>query len=195
MSWRRWPVVLKQSMQWNYSCRKKTCLLLLNALVLSHVQYPAILLQGISQNLLTTLEKQLSWGVKTCFNRQKQDSSGDLKIKHNMLPIIIFLDYKSCFYFWKHQNNLLPPSVVLIQYQQLEWKITVELRNLYAMHKSLKVSSYGFYPCGTAYHLVWSKRHFPLKQLKANMKFFFSNKIAKEIEQPQLWKKCWRLPL
>ena len=43
---------------------EKVCLLLLNALVLSHLHYPAILLQGISQNLLTTLEKQLSWGVK-----------------------------------------------------------------------------------------------------------------------------------
>ena len=47
-------------------------------------------------------------GVKACFNRQKQDSSSDLKIKHNILPIRIFLDYKSCFYFWKYQNNLLP---------------------------------------------------------------------------------------
>ena len=81
---------------------EKVCLLLLNALVLSHLHYPAILLQGISQNLLTTLEKQLSWRVKACFNRQKQDSSSDLKIKHNILPIRIFLDYKSCFYFWKY---------------------------------------------------------------------------------------------
>ena len=50
---------------------QKICLLLLNALVLSHLHYPAILRQGISQNLLTTLEKQLSWGVKACFYRQK----------------------------------------------------------------------------------------------------------------------------
>ena len=82
---------------------EKICLLILNPLVLSHLYYPAILLQGISQNLLTTLEKQLSWG----FNRQKQDSSSDLKNKHNILPIRIFLDYKSCFH-WKYQNNLLP---------------------------------------------------------------------------------------
>ena len=87
---------------------EKICLILLNTLVLSHLHYPAILLQGISQNFLTTLEKQLSWGVKACFNRQKHDSSSDLKIKHKILPVTLFLDYKSCFYFWKHQNNLLP---------------------------------------------------------------------------------------
>ena len=39
---------------------EKFYLLLLNALVLSHLHYPAILLQGNSQNLLTTPEKQLS---------------------------------------------------------------------------------------------------------------------------------------
>ena len=33
-------------------------LLLLNALVLSHLHYSAILLTGISENLITTLEEQ-----------------------------------------------------------------------------------------------------------------------------------------
>ena len=87
---------------------EKTCLLLLNALVISHLHYPSILLQGLSQNLITTLEKQLSWGVKACFNRQKMDSSSDLKIKHSIFPVRIFLDYKAVFYFWKYHNKLLP---------------------------------------------------------------------------------------
>ena len=30
---------------------------------------------GISQNLITLLEKQLSWAVKACFNRNKADTS------------------------------------------------------------------------------------------------------------------------
>ena len=45
---------------------KKIQILILNALVISHVQYSAIMLNGISENLLTTSEKQLSWAVKTC---------------------------------------------------------------------------------------------------------------------------------
>ena len=42
------------------------------------------------------------------FNRQKQDSSSDLKIKHKILPKEIFLKNKSCVYLWKYQINLLP---------------------------------------------------------------------------------------
>ena len=41
---------------------QKTRKLLLNALVVNHLHYSAILLSGISENLLTTLEKQLNWG-------------------------------------------------------------------------------------------------------------------------------------
>ena len=48
---------------------EKTRLLLLNAFVISHLQYSAILLGGIRETLITTLEKQLNWRVKPCFNR------------------------------------------------------------------------------------------------------------------------------
>ena len=62
-----------------YSIREylpeKTHLLLLNALVTSHIHYPSIPLNGIAQNLITTLEKQLSWAFKACFNRTKFESS------------------------------------------------------------------------------------------------------------------------
>ena len=87
---------------------EKVRLLLLNALVISHLHYPAILLNGLTENLNTTLEKQLNWGIKACFNRTKYDRSSDLKIKHNILPIRYFLKNKSLSYFWKWKNNLIP---------------------------------------------------------------------------------------
>ena len=43
---------------------ENTKLLLLNALVISHLHYSAILLSGIRENLITTLKKQLNWGIK-----------------------------------------------------------------------------------------------------------------------------------
>ena len=49
----------------------KTRLTLLNALVLSHVQYSSLMLVGIRKNLIT-LEKQFNWG-------KKYDRSTDLK--------------------------------------------------------------------------------------------------------------------
>ena len=66
---------------------EKTRLLLLNALVISHLHYSALLLASSKNNCFFTLEKQLSWAVKTCFNRKKYDSSSDLKQKHQNLPI------------------------------------------------------------------------------------------------------------
>ena len=50
---------------------EKILLTLLNALVISHLQYPSILLNLISQTIITTLKKQLSCGVKACFHRKK----------------------------------------------------------------------------------------------------------------------------
>ena len=86
---------------------QKFRLKLLNALVLSQIQHPAILLNGKSQILITWLEKQLSWAVKACFNRNKYDSSSDLEIKHSIFPIKLLLEYRSVTYFWKYQNSLI----------------------------------------------------------------------------------------
>ena len=88
--------------------QKKTCGTLLNALVIGHLHYPVILLTGISQNLITTLENQLSWGIKACCNRNKHVSSSDLKLKHEILPIRLLLDYSATTYFWKLRNNFIP---------------------------------------------------------------------------------------
>ena len=71
----------------------KTRLLIMHALVISHLHYPAIVLKGRSANLMISMEKQLSWAVKTCCDRAKHDSSSDLKQKHNILPVTMFLDH------------------------------------------------------------------------------------------------------
>ena len=41
-------------------------ILLLNALVISHLNYPAILLSSLTSSLIKLLKKQLSWAIKTC---------------------------------------------------------------------------------------------------------------------------------
>ena len=87
---------------------QELCLKLLNAPVLSQIQHPAILLNGISQNLITPFEKQLSWAVKACFNCNKSDFSSNLKIKRSLFPIKLMLEYRSVTSFWKYQSSLLP---------------------------------------------------------------------------------------
>ena len=87
---------------------EQTRLLLLNALVISQLHYSGLLLASSKNNCFITLEKQLSWAVKTCFNRKKYDSSSDLKPKHQILPIKFLLEHKVLNYFMKYTSNQLP---------------------------------------------------------------------------------------
>ena len=60
--------------------------LLRNAIVISHLHYSALILIGLQKSLLTILEKQLNWGIKSIFNR-KYDRSTDLKLRNKILPV------------------------------------------------------------------------------------------------------------
>ena len=44
---------------------EKWKVLLLEAIVISHLHYSALILIGLQKSLLTNLEKQLNWGIKT----------------------------------------------------------------------------------------------------------------------------------
>ena len=59
---------------------------ILNRLVLSHIQYSAVLISTISNNLIRRLEKQLSWVVKAGFNCAKYNFSAQLKLQNQILP-------------------------------------------------------------------------------------------------------------
>ena len=73
---------------------------LLNAIVVSHLHYSALILIGLQKSLLTTLEKQLNWGIKTIFNR-KYDRSTDLKLRKKILPVSFLLKYHCSKYFFR----------------------------------------------------------------------------------------------
>ena len=87
---------------------EKTRLILLNALVISHLQYWLVLFNGISQSLISTFEKQLHWGRKACFNRYKMDSAQDWRTKHGIISVRKTLDMNAIKLFWKWKHNLLP---------------------------------------------------------------------------------------
>ena len=78
--------------------------LLLNALVISNLHYSGLLLVSSKYNCFIKLEKQLSCAVKTCYNRKK-NTTVDLKLKHQNLPIKFFLEYKVLNYFMKLSSN------------------------------------------------------------------------------------------
>ena len=72
-----------------------------NAFVLSHLHYSLPVIQSINQQLICSLERQLNWAIKACYFRSKFDSSRDLKISNQILPISLFIKYKRVSYFWK----------------------------------------------------------------------------------------------
>ena len=87
---------------------EKTRSSLLNAMVLSHLHYPFVLLSGLKKSLRVTLNKQLNWGIKACFNRTKFERTTDLKIKHKILPVEYLLKYRLIIYFIKLLKADLP---------------------------------------------------------------------------------------
>ena len=87
---------------------KKRILLLV---VITHLHYLAILLSSLTSNLLKLLQKQLSWTIKTCCDRRKFDSSSDLKLQYNVLPVSLYLDWKIVCHLWKIKHTPLPVYV------------------------------------------------------------------------------------
>ena len=73
---------------------EQTRLLILNGFLISHLHCSGLLLASSKNLCFITLEKQLVWAVKKCLNRKKYDSSSDLKLKHQILPIKFFLEFK-----------------------------------------------------------------------------------------------------
>ena len=69
-----------------------------NSLVISHLKCPAKLLCSLSQALITTLKKQLSWPVKACYIRRKFDSSHDLTLINKILPVHMLVQYSVALY-------------------------------------------------------------------------------------------------
>ena len=72
------------------------------------MHYPIFLFSGLKKSLRVTLNKQLNWGLKACFNRTKFDRTTDLKIKHKILPVEYLIKYRVTIYFIKFLKADLP---------------------------------------------------------------------------------------
>ena len=171
-------------------------LMLLNALVISHLQYSSILLNGISQNLLSTLEKQINWGVKACFNRLKRDSAQDLRIQYAILPVRSLLDIKAAGYFWKWKNKLLPAfkNVHIITANIKKQERTNQL--VYNTFTKSQILSGCFFKRVVS---LWNtlpakirKKDQKFDTLKGKLKRYFLDKFLSDHDRPQYSLTCWR---
>ena len=115
------------------SLPEKTKVLLLNAIVISHIHYSALILTGLQKSLLTTLEKQLNWGIKSIFNRRKYDRSTDLKLRDKILPVSFLLKYHCSKFFFLLSNDLPayknePLSTMRIKQHDRSKKVMFDIR-------------------------------------------------------------------
>ena len=91
------------------SLREKTKILSFNPIVISHLHYSASILIGLQKSLLTTLGKQLNWGINTIFNRRKHDRSTYPKLCNKILPVSFLLKNHCSKCFFCLLSNSLPP--------------------------------------------------------------------------------------
>ena len=174
---------------------EKTRFLLLNALVISHLHYSSVLLNGITENLLKTLEKQLSWAVKTCFNRNVFDHSSDLKIYRKILPIRYFLQYKSVLHFWKLRHGILPafaevkPTTAVIKNQEQTNKWYVNLSRENEVMK--KCFNNKVVPLWNTLPDKVKIKSYTYVTMKRKIRSFFMEKYENEIDTPSYSEKCW----
>ena len=173
----------------------KTRLLLLNALVISHLHYSSILLNGSSRSLISTLEKQLNWGIKACFNRYKMDSAHDLRLHYRILSVRHLLDLKACFFFWKWKYNL-SPAFSRLQMATANLKTHERTLNLtyhsFANSEQLKNSLFKrVVPLWNALPEKLKLGNQTYEKAKKRLKTFFNEKFINDIDRPQYSQKCW----
>ena len=84
------------------SLPEKTKILLLKAIVISHLHFFALILTELQKSLLKLSEKQLNWGIKIIFKRRKYDPSKDLKLRNKLLPVSFLLKSHCLKYFFAY---------------------------------------------------------------------------------------------
>ena len=71
--------------------------ILLHSFVFSHLNYSALIIQHIRKHMMTSLEKQLCWGLKKVFFRSNCKSSRHFRIKKQVSGIEKRIDQLSIF--------------------------------------------------------------------------------------------------
>ena len=172
----------------------KTRLLLLNACVMSHLHHSSILLNGISRNLISTLEKQLNWGIKVCFNRYKMDSAHGLWLHYRILLVRHLLHLKAVLFFWNWKYNH-SPAFSRLQIATANLKTHERTINLtyhsFANSEQLKNSLFmSVVPLWNALPEKLKLGNQTYENVK-RLKTFFNEKFGNDINRPQYNQKCW----
>ena len=149
------------------SLPKETRLLLYRSLVISQLEYPILLLTSLSKEAISSIDRQLNWGIKTAFFRKKFDRSSDLKRKYDILCFENFLAFSCINYLVKLIKNQLP-SFTDLSFPTLELKLncrTLKFSKVIAFKSLYIKKSYGSFAAS-----LWNKLDRTTKQKLLNSK-------------------------
>ena len=104
------------------SLTKETRLLLYRSLVISQLEYLILLLTSRSKEAISSIDRQVNWGIKTAFFRKKFDRPSDLIRKDDILCFGNFLAYSCTNYLVKLIKNQLP-SFTDLSFPTLDLKL------------------------------------------------------------------------
>lgn len=85
-----------------------TCRTIVQALVISKLDYANGLLYGINKDLLNKLQLVQNMAAKLCLNRRKYDSSTDALMTLHWLPIRFRIKYKIVLIVFKCMHDMAP---------------------------------------------------------------------------------------
>ena len=115
--------------------------LILNALVLNHLHYSAVVIQSMGKNLLVSIEKQINWALKAFFYWSKFESTKQLRLEHNILHIKLFIETKRLLYFWKIKSGQLPVFSPKTGQSLATWSV-VQSQKLFSETVSSRAKNY-----------------------------------------------------
>ena len=76
----------------NFDINDKTDVIhVFKSVVLSHLSFSGVFLQTLTVKNINRINRQINWGIKVCYFRQKFDHSIDLLIKDRILPAELFI--------------------------------------------------------------------------------------------------------
>ena len=83
-----------------------------SSVVLSHLSFSGVFLQTLTVKNINRINRQINWGIKVCYFRQKFDHSFELLIKGGILPAELFISKVSLMKLqtdirqWETSENL-----------------------------------------------------------------------------------------
>ena len=141
---------------------------LMNSFVLSHLQYSAVLLNGLTDGQLQRIDRQVNWAIKCCFFAKKFDHVSLLRRRTSTLTAALQIQYCSLIKLWDILNKQCKPFLSM-DFPNLNFKMNHRTQQV-ILHKPGRtyLACKSFLTCSVHY---WNRLPVSLRQINSRHKF------------------------